>query len=93
MPDEETPQKGSSREGEKGKRASAKRRSFSDRLPSARHVEFMLCGLLVILALLFPLWWYFGEHGVLDNGPYAVSVTLGGFGLAGMWLTIPPRHR
>ena len=62
-------------------------------LPSAREVAFGLFGFMVALVAGFYVWWNisFGNHWT-DNGVYAIVVTLVGFGLAGMWITLPPRH-
>lgn len=61
-------------------------------LPSARQVGFGLFGLLVGLALAFYLWWGISFGVWIDNGIYAIVLTLTAFGLAGMWLTLPPRR-
>lgn len=44
---------------------------------------------LVVLAVAFYVWWgvFFGVW--VDNGVYAVVITLLLFGLAGMWLMLP----
>jgi hypothetical protein len=61
-------------------------------LPSARQVAFGLFALLLALAAVFYVWWCWQFHVCVDNGVYAIVVTLAGFGLAGMWITLPPRH-
>jgi len=58
-------------------------------LPLARKVSFWGFASLVVLAVAFYLWWGL-EFGVwIDNGVYAVTITLLLFGLAGMWLVLP----
>jgi hypothetical protein len=44
---------------------------------------------LVILAIVFYLWWGLSYGVWIDNGVYAVVITLLLFGLAGMWLVMP----
>jgi hypothetical protein len=56
---------------------------------TAGEVEFALCVLLLILGIVFYLWWGFSYGGWLDNGVYAVTITLVLFGLAGMLVTSP----
>jgi hypothetical protein len=58
---------------------------------TARGVAFALFALLLALAGVFYAWWCISFHVCVDNGVYAVVATLAGFGLAGMWLTLPPR--
>jgi hypothetical protein len=54
-----------------------------------RLVSFWAFASLVVLAVAFYLWWGL-EFGVwIDNGVYAVTITLLLFGLAGMWLVLP----
>jgi len=54
-----------------------------------RRVSFWGFATLVVLAVAFYLWWGL-EFGVwIDNGVYAVTITLLLFGLAGMWLVLP----
>ncbi len=80
------------KKGSRSKDRSARpKRSFS--LPSARQVGFGLFGALVGLALAFYLWWGISFGVWIDNGIYAMVITLAGFGLAGMWLTLPPKRR
>jgi Trk-type K+ transport system membrane component len=57
------------------------------RLPTARQVGFSLFLVLLLLGLAFYLWWGLDYGGWFDNGVYAVTITLVGFGLAGMRLT------
>ncbi|MDE1821127.1 MAG: hypothetical protein KGJ23_10400 [Euryarchaeota archaeon] len=54
---------------------------------------FGLFGLLVALAAAFYVWWGVAFGHWIDNGVYAIVSTLVAFGLAGMWLTLPPRPR
>lgn len=58
-------------------------------LPFHRKVVFFGFTTLVLLAVVFYLWWglFFGVW--VDNGVYAVVITLLLFGLAGMWLMTP----
>jgi len=44
---------------------------------------------LVVLAVAFYLWWGLAFGVWIDNGVYAVTITLLLFGLAGMWLVLP----
>jgi hypothetical protein len=60
---------------------------------TARGVAFALFVALLALAAMFYAWWCLAFHVCVDNGLYAVVVTLAGFGLAGMWVTLPPRPR
>jgi type VI protein secretion system component VasF len=54
-----------------------------------RRASFWGFAALVVLAVAFYLWWgiFFGVW--IDNGVYAVVITLLLFGLAGMWLMLP----
>jgi hypothetical protein len=56
---------------------------------TAGEIEFGLCVLLLVLGIVFYLWWGFSYGGWLDNGVYAVTITLVLFGLAGMLVTAP----
>ena len=56
---------------------------------AASEVEFALCVVLLILGIVFYLWWGFSYGGWLDNGVYAVTITMVLFGLAGMLVTAP----
>jgi len=59
------------------------------RMSFPRMVSFWGFASLVVLAVVFYLWWGL-EYGVwIDNGVYAVTITLLLFGLAGMWLVLP----
>jgi hypothetical protein len=62
-------------------------------LPFARQATFWGFSLLLILAIAFYLWWGLSFGVWVDNGVYAVVVTLAGFGLAGMWLALPSPPR
>jgi uncharacterized membrane protein len=44
---------------------------------------------LVILAVVFYVGWGLSYGVWIDNGVYAVTITLLLFGLAGMWLMLP----
>jgi hypothetical protein len=44
---------------------------------------------LVVLAVAFYLWWGLSYGVWIDNGVYAVVITLLLFGRAGMWLMMP----
>ena len=59
------------------------------RLPLARQVQFFGFAALLILAVAFYVGWGVSFGVWLDNGVYAVTVTLGLLGLAGMWLSMP----
>lgn len=91
MADEPSSSEGSKTSG-KGEPAKPKR-SFASRLPSARQVGFVLFGFMAALGVAFWAAWCYAFHVCIDNGVYAVVVTLGAFGLAGMWLTLPVRSR
>ncbi|HLN51867.1 MAG: hypothetical protein ACLQD9_05735 [Thermoplasmata archaeon] len=54
-----------------------------------RRVSFWAFAFLVVLAVLFYAWWGFSFGVWVDNGVYAVVITLLLFGLAGMWLMMP----
>lgn len=75
-----------------GKNVEEKPSRLSFRLPTARQVGFGLFGLLFAAGIAFYLWWGLAFHVWIDNGVYAVVSTLTFFGLAGMWLTLPPRR-
>lgn len=62
---------------------------ISSLLPSAGAIAFFGFVVLLILGIAFYLWWGISYNGWLDNGVYAVTVTLVGFGLAGMLVTNP----
>lgn len=63
-------------------------RSVSE-LPFPRRMVFYGFAALMILAVVFYVWWGLSFHVWLDNGVYAVVITLLLFGLAGMWLIMP----
>lgn len=46
-------------------------------------------GALVVAAVVFYLWWGLAFGVWVDNGVYAVVITLLLFGLAGLWLFWP----
>jgi hypothetical protein len=54
-----------------------------------RFVSFWGFASLVVLAVAFYLWWGLAFGVWIDNGVYAVTITLLLFGLAGMWLMLP----
>ncbi|MGA8275319.1 MAG: hypothetical protein WB789_06655 [Thermoplasmata archaeon] len=54
-----------------------------------RQVTFWGFAGLVVLAVLFFVGWGLSYGVWLDNGVYAVTITLLLFGLAGMWLVLP----
>ncbi len=54
-----------------------------------RRATFWGFASLVVLAVLFYAWWGFSFGVWIDNGVYAVVITLLLFGLAGMWLVMP----
>lgn len=58
-------------------------------MPIARQATFWAFAALVILAVAFYLWWGLTFGVWIDNGVYAVFITLLLFGLAGMWLVLP----
>ena len=58
-------------------------------MPLYRQIGFWLFAGLIVLAAAFYLWWGFSYGVWLDNGIYAVVITLVLFGLAGMWLQMP----
>ena len=55
----------------------------------SRTVTFWGFASLVVLAVVFYLWWGLSFGVWIDNGVYAVTITLLLFGLAGMWLVLP----
>ena len=61
---------------------------------TASDVGFLLFTVVLLLGVAFYLYWGFSYNGWLDNGVYAVTITLVGFGLAGMLVTAPhpPGH-
>jgi type VI protein secretion system component VasF len=62
--------------------------SFSA-MPFPRKVTFWAFASLVVLAAVFYLWWGLSFGVWIDNGVYAVVITLLLFGLSGMWLVAP----
>jgi hypothetical protein len=58
-------------------------------LSLSRKVTFWGFASLVVAAVAFYVWWgtFYGVW--IDNGVYAVFITLFLFGLAGMWLVLP----
>jgi len=58
-------------------------------MSTPRKATFGAFATLVILAGAFYVWWGLSYGVWIDNGVYAVVITLLGFGLAGMWLVMP----
>jgi hypothetical protein len=58
-------------------------------MSTSRRVSFWAFASLVVLAIAFYLWWGLSFGVWIDNGVYAVFITLFLFGLAGMWLMMP----
>jgi type VI protein secretion system component VasF len=58
-------------------------------LSLSRRVSFWGFAALVVLAAVFYVWWGLLYGVWIDNGVYAVTITLLLFGLAGMWLVLP----
>ena len=58
-------------------------------MSTARKATFWGFALLVVLGVGFYVWWGVAYSAWLDNGVYAVTITLLLFGLAGMWLVLP----
>jgi hypothetical protein len=54
-----------------------------------RRVSFWGFASLVVLGVGFYVWWGVAFGVWIDNGVYAVVITLLLFGLAGMWLVLP----
>ncbi len=54
-----------------------------------RRLSFWGFASLVVLAVAFYVWWGVSFGVWIDNGVYAVVITLLLFGLAGMWLVLP----
>ncbi|MGA9840129.1 MAG: hypothetical protein WBE40_02440 [Thermoplasmata archaeon] len=54
-----------------------------------RRVSFWGFAALVVTAVAFYVWWGVSFGVWIDNGVYAVVITLLLFGLAGMWLVLP----
>jgi type VI protein secretion system component VasF len=58
-------------------------------MPFPRKLTFWGFASLVVLAVVFYVWWGLSFGVWIDNGVYAVFITLLLFGLAGMWLVMP----
>jgi hypothetical protein len=58
-------------------------------LPTTQRVGLAGFGALVVLAGVFYLWWGLSFGVWVDNGVYAVVITLLLFGIAGLWLFWP----
>jgi hypothetical protein len=58
-------------------------------LSVGRRASFWAFAGLTVLGILFYVWWGLSFGVWLDNGVYAVTITLLLFGLAGMWLMYP----
>ncbi len=59
------------------------------RISTARKATFWGFAGLVVVAVAFYVWWGVSFGYWLDNGVYAVVITLLLFGLSGMWLVLP----
>lgn len=59
------------------------------RRPSVQTLGLWGFGALVVLAVVFYLWWGLSYGVWVDNGVYAVVITLLLFGIAGLWLFWP----
>ncbi|MCI4351908.1 MAG: hypothetical protein L3K14_00755 [Thermoplasmata archaeon] len=62
---------------------------LGSRWPTAQQIGLGGFGALVVAAVAFYLWWGLSYGTWLDNGEYAVVITLLLFGLAGLWLFWP----
>jgi hypothetical protein len=58
-------------------------------IPTTQQVGLWGFGALVVLAVVFYLWWGLSYGVWIDNGVYAVVITLLLFGVAGLWLFWP----
>ncbi|MGP8073147.1 MAG: hypothetical protein ACLPZM_08510 [Thermoplasmata archaeon] len=58
-------------------------------MSTGRRASFWGFAGLVVLAVMFYVGWGLSFGVWLDNGVYAVTITLLLFGLAGMWLMLP----
>jgi hypothetical protein len=58
-------------------------------MSTARKASFWAFATLVVLAVTFYVWWGISFGVWVDNGVYAVVITMLLFGLAGMWLVSP----
>ena len=61
----------------------------STRWPTGQQIGLGGFGALVVLAVVFYLWWGLSYGVWVDNGVYAVVITLLLFGVAGLWLFWP----
>jgi hypothetical protein len=59
------------------------------RWPTTQEVGLGGFGALIVLAVVFYLWWGLSYGVWVDNGVYAVVITLLLFGVAGLWLFWP----
>jgi hypothetical protein len=59
------------------------------RMPLPRRVTFWAFAALVVCGIGFYAWWGLLYGVWIDNGVYAVTITLLLFGLSGMWLMLP----
>lgn len=64
-------------------------RSALQEMSTARKATFWGFAALLMAGIAFYVWWGLAFGVWIDNGVYAVTVTLIGFGLAGMWLVTP----
>jgi len=64
-------------------------RSRLQEMSLPRKATFWGFATLVVLAIAFYAWWGIAFGVWIDNGVYAVTITLLLFGLAGMWLVMP----
>ncbi|MGI0071454.1 MAG: hypothetical protein ACRECT_05245 [Thermoplasmata archaeon] len=55
----------------------------------SRRLSFGGFAALVVAAVAFYVWWGVSFGVWIDNGVYAVVITMLLFGLAGMWLVLP----
>jgi hypothetical protein len=58
-------------------------------MSTARQVTFWGFAALLVAGVAFYVWWGVAFGVWIDNGVYAVTITLLLFGLAGMWLVLP----
>lgn len=58
-------------------------------MSTPRRASFWGFASLVVLAIAFYVWWGLSFGVWIDNGVYAVTITLLLFGLSGMWLVMP----
>ena len=59
------------------------------RRPTTQEIALAGFGALIVLAVVFYLWWGLLYGVWIDNGVYAVVITLLLFGVAGLWLFWP----